>query len=325
MINWNSEVFWFTFSTVISGLFLTSIFRYFYRWYYPREKSLIKLFLVIVVCSFLLTFFWIMLRDGITLIANLILDIDYPYHSIHDISLPIWTIIGQLLFMTWPLFVWSILYFGLKLWFDLNEEKEKLNQAIILGKEAQLQMLRYQINPHFLFNTLNSIQALMFKDVAYADRMLNEFSEFLRFTLKHNDKTYIPIDQEIEIVSKYLLIEKIRFEDKLDYKIEVGMGLNSIEILCFLIQPFVENAIKHGFCCEAGRLSINIDVQRVNRSLYIRVYNTGELKNKETGAKTGINNVRRRLENAYPENHKLSIHEDNKWVKVDLEILNQFQ
>ena len=110
--------------------------------------------------------------------------------------------LGEVFLLTTPLFAWSVIYFGLKLWFDLESEKERLNKANYLAKEAQLKMLRYQINPHFLFNSLNSIQALMYKDVEKADSMLTEFSEFFRYTLKHNNTTYVPVKIEMEIIEK---------------------------------------------------------------------------------------------------------------------------
>ncbi len=86
-------------------------------------------------------------------------------------------------------------------------------------------MLRYQINPHFLFNSLNSIQGLMYQDLKKADLMLTELSEFLRYTLKFNTDIYVSLEDEFEIIEKYLFVEKIRFDNRLDYSIKLPSGL----------------------------------------------------------------------------------------------------
>ena len=280
--------------------------------------SCLCIVLISILCSLVGSLMWLSAQD----ITELVLRIGMPY-SIWSM----WSksgfydyLIFNILFRSGPLFVWSFIYYGYKLISDLGIEKNKYQETLLLAKEAQLQMLRYQINPHFLFNSLNSIQALMYKDTPLADDMLAEFSEFLRYTLKNKDEIYVPLEDEIEMISKYLYIEKIRFQDKLNYKIEMSDDTRKIKILSFLLQPFVENAIKYGMKCKQDVLSIDIQSYKHNNWLVITVENTGKWDNKDIRKGIGIENVKNRLENAYPEKHILRIIEENNRVKIKLQL-----
>jgi two-component system LytT family sensor kinase len=302
------------------GLLLTSLLRLYYHKFYNRNNSILKIFAVSALCSIVFMFVWQTLRD--ILAQALSVDLSVSVFKLLDHSVSFSRFIGYSTYMLWPPFLWSMLYFGIKFWLDLISEKERSDRAIILAKDAQLQMLRYQINPHFLFNTLNSIQALMYKNVEQADNMLTQFSEFLRYTLKHNDQTFIPLHEELEITSKYLSIEKIRFEERLEYKIEVEEKVKNTEILCFLMQPFVENALKHGMNNKLNSLNLLINVYSKGTTLCINIDNSGWWKNKNYGQQLGISNVKKRLENAYSDNHRFKIIEEDNWIKVRIEINN---
>lgn len=215
---------------------------------------------------------------------------------------------------------WGVLYFGIKYRSEMIEEKERSQKALLYAQEAQLKMLRYQINPHFLFNSLNSIQALMYEDVPQADLMITELSEFLRYTLKNTDKTFVPLEMELDIIRKYLAIEKIRFEDRLDYSIDVDEGACQMEVLCFLIQPFVENAIKHGLKTSHHHLRLNIRIYLSGLWLCFEIENSGRWIPPDNQTTTGIDNIKRRLDNAYPHKYKLEIREDSNWIRIHLKI-----
>jgi len=218
------------------------------------------------------------------------------------------------------IFGWSIFYFGLKYWQKYNEEKKKAMESETLAREAQLKMLRYQINPHFLFNSLNSIQALIHKEPEKADHMLTELSEFLRYTFKYDDKTYIPFQVELDIIRKYLYIEKIRFPKWLKYDIDVSEEASDHPILCFLLQPLVENAIKHGSKSEKGILHIIIKSYIRDSWLNILVENTGSWKKENSNSGKGVRNVKARLNNAYPSKSVFNVSEENGWVKILMQI-----
>lgn len=219
---------------------------------------------------------------------------------------------------SWPFFVWSILYFNIKYWKDLVAETDRSKASLLLATTAQLQMLRYQINPHFLFNSLNSIKALTYENPEQAGIMLTELSEFLRTTLCYNDKVYIPVKEEIEIIEKYLSIEKIRFEERLNYKIGYDKKILGKEILCFITQPIVENAIKHGLENNPAGIDINISFTRIEDYLSIEIENTGILKNPDNSNGKGLKNVMERLENAYSKEYIFCINDDNGVVKTRL-------
>ena len=221
--------------------------------------------------------------------------------------------------MAYPLLIWSLMYAALKMWYELVIEKEKREKAFLLAQQAQLQMLRYQLNPHFLFNSLGSIQALIYENQHMADKMLTELSEFLRYTLSHVNKTYVPFKDELEGITRYLTIEKIRYEEKLEYSIHCSPEAGNYEVLSFLIQPLIENAIKHGIKTSEIPLKISITGKVIRNTLYIEISNTGKwFQSKKEG--TGIANLRERLENAYPNRHAFKTCENDGKVVVQLEI-----
>jgi len=221
--------------------------------------------------------------------------------------------------MAYPLLIWSLMYAALKMWYELVIEKEKREKAFLLAQQAQLKMLRYQLNPHFLFNSLSSIQALIYENQRMGDKMLTELSEFLRYTLSHVNKTYVPFKEELEAIQRYLTIEKIRFEEKLEYSIHCTPEAGHYKVLSFLIQPLIENAIKHGIKTSEIPLKIRIDGKVLNSTLLIGISNTGQWVNGKNEG-TGIVNLRERLENAYQNRHTFKTSENDGWVIVQLEI-----
>lgn len=224
--------------------------------------------------------------------------------------------------MAYPLLIWSLMYVSLKMWFELVIEKEKREKAFLLAQQAELKMLRYQLNPHFLFNSLNSIQALIFENQRMADKMVTELSEFLRYTLSHVNKTYVPFKDELDAVQRYLTIEKIRYEEKLEYSIQCSEEAGNYQVLSFLIQPLIENAIKHGIKTSAIPLKINIIGTVISNTLHIEISNTGSwLPNINEG--TGIPNLKERLENAYENRHSFKMFENDGKVTVQLSIEHQ--
>jgi len=218
-----------------------------------------------------------------------------------------------------PIIMWTVLYFGIKTWFDLTSEKEKSERAFLLAQEAQLKMLRYQLNPHFLFNSLNSIQALIYENQKLADNVLTELSEFLRYTLKNTGKLFVPLKEEVEAIEKYLNLEKIRFEEKLDFEIDLSKESEEVEILSFLLQPLIENSIKHGIKTSQIPLRISIKAKTISDKLSIIISNTGNWINKNSEG-TGLNNIKSRLSNYYTDNYKLDVRNENNHVIVELSI-----
>ncbi|MBN1821735.1 MAG: histidine kinase, partial [Prolixibacteraceae bacterium] len=227
------------------GFSISIILRYIYKKLYKINQNLWKTLINIFLASVIAGFFWLVCRE-LSMFFTGLRSLDYFFTGVPGNIHPIFKFIGSLFFLTWPMFVWSLLYFGIKFRTDLLDERLRYDESQKLAQKATLQMLRYQLNPHFLFNTLNSIQGIMYHDIKLADKMLTELTEFLRYTLRDNEKVFVPLKKEIEIIEKYLLIEKIRFNEKLKYQFEVSSFAREIKVLCFLLQPIVENAIKFG-------------------------------------------------------------------------------
>ena len=223
-------------------------------------------------------------------------------------------------------FGWGALYFGLRYWQDWDDERLRARQAIALSQRARLEMLRYQLNPHFLFNALNSLRALIEEDRTLAKNMVTELSEFLRYSLIHREPEAVPLREEISAVQHYLAIEKKRFEDKLTVSFDVESRAEEYPVLSFLLHPLVENAVKYGMKTSPLPLSLRVSAAVVNDALRLSVSNSGRWVEETVdqynpaGTGTGLDNVRARLENAYPDQHVLTVREEDGHVHVVLEI-----
>ena len=141
--------------------------------------------------------------------------------------------------------------------------------------EAQLENLRLQLNPHFLFNTLNAISSVMYEDLAKADEMLTKLSDFLRIVLASNGVHQVALDEEIDVERKYVEIMTARLEQRLELRVNVEPGAASAIVPFMILQPLLENSIRHGTRGDRGALDIGIDVARRNGSTVICVSDDG--------------------------------------------------
>ena len=187
------------------------------------------------------------------------------------------------------------------IWYSWNEqqEQEKRKQdAEKLAREAELFKLRQQLQPHFLFNSLNSINALIGGKPQEARRMVQQLSDFLRGTIKREEHEKIRLSEEMQYLQLYLEIEKVRFGNRLSVHVEVGETANECMIPALLLQPVVENAIKFGLYDTTGDITIEIQALREQDNLLIRITNPFDpqtsLPQKGTGF--GLSSVQRRLD-----------------------------
>ena len=243
------------------------------------------------------------------------------------VSLTNWpTFARDVLDYAYVLFGWSASYFGIAYWQDLQREKERALEAQALAHQAQLEMLRYQINPHFLFNALNSIRASVDEDAARARRMITELSEFLRYSLLDPRTGGVSLGDEVEAIQSYLAIERIRFEDKLDVTFDVAPEAARAAVPSFLLHPLVENAIKHGMRSGAGALRIRVVARVVPHlggdRLHVEVANTGRLAAgpAPAGTGTGLTNIRRRLDAVFHGSGSFALFEQDGWTRAVIEI-----
>ena len=172
--------------------------------------------------------------------------------------------------------LFSLLFFAVDHWFQLGEQREKAREATALAHQAQLQMLRYQLNPHFLFNALNSIRAMILREPERARQIVTELAEFLRYSLNGRGPVST-VGEEMQAIGNYLAIQRIRFEEKLAVTVRVDPEVHAFVLPGFLVHPLVENAVKYGMQTSETPLRIAIEITAEAGGLRIRVSNTGRL------------------------------------------------
>ncbi len=171
---------------------------------------------------------------------------------------------------------WTAFYYGIKIYLDNLEQTQKAAEATHLAKESQLKMLRYQLNPHFMFNSINAICTLILKKESLeAVKMLEKLCDLLRHSLYTDPLEKVTIKEEIAILRTYLDIEKCRFADKLSVNISVEEGCSELLIPSMLIQPLVENALKHGMAADKT-MAITIVIEKSKNTLIIKVSDTAK-------------------------------------------------
>jgi len=195
--------------------------------------------------------------------------------------------------------------------------REKENAAIRLESEltnAQLRALRMQLNPHFLFNTMNCISSLMHSDVEAADRMLEQICSMLRMTLDRGDAKLIPLTDEIEFIQMYLSIQQMRFTGKVHSYVAIDPEVLDALVPTMILQPLMENAYVHGVAATSGEAFLGVEAQNQSGQLRICVRNSGRglvetAASKHEGRGVGIANVKARLELHYGNDQRFTLKE----------------
>ena len=214
-----------------------------------------------------------------------------PFDSIRLVWLIYSAIIWSL-----ALFLWATVYLSIAFFRRYERaEKERL-RAEVAGREAELETLRAQLNPHFLFNALNSVRSMIVQDQRRAQDMITELSELLRYTLQSGGRSKVPLAEELSAVESYLVLERTRFEERLDYVLDVSHEALACQVPPMLLQTLVENAMKHGIARlpEGGRIVIQARLEE--GELRLAVVNSGQLANSGSGTHVGLDNARRRLQ-----------------------------
>ncbi|MFZ1944993.1 MAG: histidine kinase [Acidobacteriaceae bacterium] len=209
------------------------------------------------------------------------------------------------------LFMWCSLYFSIKQWQESSEEKERLLRAESEVREARLLALRCQLNPHFLFNSLNAVSTLVLDGNApAATRMLAQIGEFLRTSLDSEVVTEVPLYQEIVFTEQYLAIEQTRLGDRLRFEITIPPETVNAMVPSMLLQPLVENAVRHGVSPLTNGGTIAIKSMLHQGRLRIVIGNSGRQdaeKRKANVNGIGLRNTAERLETLYGKNHTFSM------------------
>jgi len=266
--------------------------------YYRRLPRLSGIILTIVTLA------------GATLLGSVLNAFSFSFIKLDNPCINLTLVLGQLFLIFTVLAGWSALYFGINFYLIVEEQNDQLLHLESQASSAQLAMLRYQLNPHFLFNTLNSISTLvLLKETERANAMLSRLADFLRFTLIYEPTAHVTVAQEVQTLKLYLEIEKMRFESRLRPVFEIDPRAERARLPSLLLQPLVENAIKYAVSPSEEGAEIAVSARLVGERVRIAVSDTGPglIENKlgpslSTGV--GLANIRDRLVQAYGPDHR---------------------
>ena len=303
-------------SQSVVGLLLTLPLRWCFKsvWSWPVAQR----FILAVIATIFFSMLWAVLR----LLLFMLMTQEQN----------LWADYGGWVFPSiFVFFTWSALYHGIKYYQLLQQQREamlvlesqqrqralQLVRAKAEVKDAQLQLLRYQLNPHFLFNTLNSVASLVSAErTEDAKTMLSRLGDFLRYSLDAGEDMLIPLDKEFWALSQYLMIEQVRFSDRMTLKLDVPANLESLLVPNMLLQPLAENAIKYAIAPSESGGTIRVSAQLRDSRLVLSVEDSGSeplgvssdtLELFEPGAGIGLRNTRERLKNLFSNDFELQV------------------
>jgi two-component system LytT family sensor kinase len=288
----------------ILGFGVSSVMGYYYHSLSLSQAG--RNLLIAVVASIACAFIW-------TICGNWIYSLIDPVRW-QDAHFSIYLV--GVLNASFILLCWSAGYFSFKYYKQSLDQRQVMSELKIQAQQAKLQMLRYQVNPHFLFNTLASISALIRdNENSAADEMLGRMSELLRLTLKSSPVDMVTLEEELRILDMYIQIEKVRFQDRLQYTCETDEASLPVLVPSLILQPLVENSVKHAIARaqQGGEIKLSVCVEEGR--LIVSLSDSGQPVDQavtETGqgsTKLGLKNVQRRLKNIYEDDHKFTFGE----------------
>ena len=301
------------FLNAYAGWLFTVPLRYVYQkaW----NLSPIKVVLVVILSSYFTGVLW-----------QIVKNINHWEIYKHGYKPDFWLMYTQFSLSSFYIVLsWSGLYFGSKYYQMLQVAKQNVLKANAVAHQAQLKMLRYQLNPHFLFNTLNAISTLiLIKENQTANTMVTKLSDFLRYSLDKDPIKKVTLYNEIQALQLYLAIEKVRFEDRLTLEFNISKDCEQALVPSMILQPLAENAIKHAIALQEQGGTIVISVSRFANELLIELADNGPggetIKGdlyRESGV--GLVNSRERLQALYPKKHSIVVsHNQPCGVKVNI-------
>lgn len=289
--------------SAFTGFFITHLFRMLVQpWNWVRH-SIPRMAIYTLISVGVLTF----VLCGLRLYFEVIIG-----QTVFDPRLEAWYQYRHLLqygfYISVTLGLWMFIYLTLHLfqaYSQIQIDRFRLENSL---KSTKLQTLESQLNPHFLFNSLNSIAELIGEDPARSRHMVLRLSFLLRTTLKTGQRDLHPLEKEINLAKAYLEIESMRFEERLRYTFDVDTRFNHVQVPVMLILTLVENAIKHGIARQIHGGEVQVVVQQdMAQTLTVVVTNTGQLEDRETDSGTGLANIRERITLIYGDQAWLDI------------------
>jgi two-component system LytT family sensor kinase len=287
-------------ATAVTGLIITVPMRWIYRRLWSRSP--LTLAAGLLVTSYVIAFGWRWLQNY--LYYDWVKNSWQPEHVMDYVS----GVMGSF----YILLCWSGLYFGIKYYQQLQDQTEQTLKATSAAHQAQLKMLRYQLNPHFLFNTLNAISTLILDGAnETANKAVSRLSDFLRYTLDNDPMSRVTLGSELVALDLYLEIEKVRFGDRLVIEKKIEAKAQAALVPSLILQPLIENAIKYAITPseEGGTLRISARVQR--NTLVLQLADTGpglgNGNNNQISSGVGLRNTRERLQQLYGDNQAFTL------------------
>ncbi|WP_420570653.1 sensor histidine kinase [Kordia sp.] len=298
---------------IILGIGLTTLLRNYLKRIkfieHQTKSNYLKTIIAFFVTSFLFSFLLIVISSNAFTYIN-----EKP----SDFSMLVF--ISTTVNITIFIFFWIVIYVAVKS--VARNQRNKIDRLKLEAslKESQLNTLKGQLNPHFMFNSLNNIRGLMLEDVNKARDMLTRLSEMLRYSLNMNKVDAIQIAQELEIVDNYIELSKIQLEDRLHYEQEVDASLLQIKIPPMVLQMLIENAIKHGISTQKDGGKIKLIITDNTQEIILQVNNTGYLKTNTDSTRIGLDNIKKRLELLYGNEADFILKEVNNEVQAIIKI-----
>ncbi|MBC3764595.1 histidine kinase [Neptunicella marina] len=285
----------------IAGWLLTIPLRYLYRRIWDFQP--LALIGSMLLASYLIALVW-------TVIKNLHYWEIYKFGYVPEDWIYYFT---NSLASFYIIFSWSGLYFGIKYYQMLQAEKRNVLKASSMAHQAHLKMLRYQLNPHFLFNTLNAISTLILvKENDTANKMVSRLSDFLRYSLDKDPIKTVTLKQEVQVESLYLDIEKVRFDDRLTVHFAIDPEVENALVPSMLLQPLIENSIKYAIAASEQGGTIWISANAFGKDVLIEVADNGPGVNLDESSMyrskgVGLPNIKERLQSLYGDNYSFDI------------------
>ncbi len=287
-------------ATAATGFLLTIPLRMLFHWLW--DKSVAKLAATLIVACYVSAFAWKWLQNY--LYYDWVKNNWHPEHFMDYVS----GVMGAF----YILLCWSGLYFGIKYYQQLQEQTEQTLKATAAAHQAQLKMLRYQLNPHFLFNTLNAISTLILDGANdTANKAVSRLSDFLRYTLDNDPMSRVTLGSELAAIDLYLEIEKVRFGERLVIEKAIEPPADKALVPSLILQPLIENAIKYAISPseEGGTLRILAHMQR--GVLIMQIADTGpglgNGKSEHKSSGVGLKNTRERLQQLYGDDQAFTL------------------
>ncbi len=305
----NASVFWAMIAYAIIGIISTHVYRLIIRKKHIFEKKTIHIWISALLSTLTIS--------GILSLANflpgMIADFSFFLKNVKFIEIA-GTIINWMRYVG----VWVIIYFMYKILEHRNAIQQEKLTLENLAKTTELELLKLQLNPHFLFNALNSIKALVTINPDVCRDAIVKLSELLRFTLQYGKEQLIPLSDEIAEVKKYLELEQLRFGKRLKVTYQIDENTFSQTIPPAIVLTLAENAVKHGAAQQINESNITVALSIEEGQLVIRVLNTGEYAPSRSNG-IGLKHIRKRLEEVYHHHARFSIHQENEQVVATLQ------